>query len=75
MDDALFPQMHVIAEPLRERCSVFCRRRWAGCCREPARSGVDARAELRLSGSHLGQQGHGIERAIKLSKTPFDELA
>src|SRR5690606_5381485 len=44
-------------------------------CREPARSGVDARAELRLGVSDLGQQGHRIERAIELSMTPFDDLA
>ncbi|MCK1730987.1 hypothetical protein IVA82_39340, partial [Bradyrhizobium sp. 142] len=75
MDDALLPQMHVIAEPLRECCRVRCRSRWAGCCRELARSGADAGAELRLGGPHLGQQGHGIERAIKLSKTPFEAFA
>jgi Aldehyde dehydrogenase family len=74
MDDALLPQMHIFAEPLRERCCVRCQW-WTGCCCELARSGVDARAELRLGAPHLGQQGHGIERAIKLSKTPFDDLA
>src|SRR5450631_4821511 len=75
MDDAQLPQMHIIAEPLRERCRVRCRSRWTGCCRELARSGADARAELRLGVPYLGQQGHGIERAIKLSKTPFDAFA
>src|SRR5450755_597142 len=40
MDDAQLPQMHIIAEPLRERCCVRCRSRWTGCCRELARSGA-----------------------------------
>src|SRR5450631_1105032 len=75
MDDALLPQMHIIAEPLRERCCVHCRCRWAGCCRELTRAGADARAKLRLSVPHLSQQSHRIERAINLSKTPLDGLA
>src|SRR5712664_1746664 len=75
MDDALLSQMHIIAEPLRERGWVRCRCRWAGCCRELTGAGADARAKLRLGVSHLSQQSHRIERAIKISKTPLDGLA
>jgi hypothetical protein len=75
MDDALLSQMYIIAEPLRERCCVRCRCRRAGCGRELARAGADARAKLRLGVSHLSQQSYRIERAIKFSKTPFDAFA
>src|SRR5258706_6907597 len=75
MDDALLPQMHIIAEPLRERGWVRCRCRWAGCCRELTGAGADARDKLRLGVAHLSQQSHRIEHVIKLSKTPLDGLA
>ena len=72
MDDALLAQMHIIAESLRERCCVRYRCRWVGSRGELTGSGVDARAKLRLGGSHVCQQSDRIERAIKLPKTPFD---
>jgi hypothetical protein len=75
MNDALLAQMHIIAESLRERCCVRYRWRWVGSRGELTRSGVDACAKLRLGGSHLSQQSYRIEGAIKLPKTPFDELA
>jgi hypothetical protein len=56
MDDALLSQIHIIAAPLRERC----RSRWTGCCRELARSDVNARAgRLALSSgsSSFGNSG------------------
>lgn len=67
--------MHIITEPLRESCCVRCWYRWVGRRRELTRLGADARAKLRLGGSHLGQQHYRIGRAIKLSKTPFGGLA
>jgi len=54
--------MHIIAESLRERCCVRYRCRWISSRGEFTRSGVDARAKLRLgeAASVIGSNGFGI---------------